>query len=71
MLGPENEETILKESGVPMIALAIVPQPGTSYVSISNEFYKRLESIKQTLPPEYEINVGLDQAKYIKNPYQK
>ncbi|MBK7810640.1 MAG: efflux RND transporter permease subunit [Saprospiraceae bacterium] len=66
VLGPENEETILKESGVPMIALAIVPQPGTSYVSISNEFYKRLESIKQTLPPEYEINVGLDQAKYIK-----
>ncbi|MBK9270689.1 MAG: efflux RND transporter permease subunit [Saprospiraceae bacterium] len=66
VLGPENEESILKQSGVPMIAIAIVPQPGTSYVAISDEFYKRLETIKQTLPAEYEINVGLDQAKFIK-----
>jgi multidrug efflux pump len=40
VLGPENEESVLKESGVPMIALAIVPQPGSNYVAISNEFYK-------------------------------
>lgn len=66
VLGPENEETILKESGVPMIALAIIPQPGTSYVSISDEFYKRLSQIKESLPDDYEINVGLDQAKHIK-----
>ncbi len=42
VLGPENEESGLKESGVPMIMLAIVPQPGANYVSIANEFYKRL-----------------------------
>lgn len=66
VLGPENEETILKESGVPMIALAVVPQPGTSYVAIADEFNKRLEQIRQTLPPEFEINVGLDQAQFIK-----
>ena len=38
VLGPENEETILKESGIPMIALAIVPLPGSNYVAISDEF---------------------------------
>ena len=41
VLGPENEETILKESMIPMIALALVPQPGSNYVAISDEFYKR------------------------------
>ncbi|RYE13985.1 MAG: efflux RND transporter permease subunit, partial [Sphingobacteriales bacterium] len=28
VLGPENEESVLKESGVPMIAVAVIPQPG-------------------------------------------
>ncbi|MEO6191292.1 MAG: efflux RND transporter permease subunit, partial [Saprospiraceae bacterium] len=65
VLGPEYEETVLKESGVPMIALALVPQPGTSYVAIAKEFYKRYDEIKSNLPPEYELNLGLDSAKYI------
>src|SRR5215218_5695624 len=46
VLGPENEESSLKESGIPMIALAIIPQPGSNYVEISDEFYKRLEELK-------------------------
>ena len=41
VLGPENEESVLKESGIPMIAIAIIPQPGTNYLDISKEFYKR------------------------------
>lgn len=65
-LGPENEETILKESGIPMIALAIVPQPGSNYVSISDEFYKRLEQIKKDVPEDVKINIALDQTKFIK-----
>ena len=40
-LGPENEETILKQSGTPMIGLALVPQPGSNYIEIADEFYKR------------------------------
>ncbi len=45
VLGPENEETMLKESGVPMVALAVIPQPGSNYVAIADEFYKRFEQI--------------------------
>jgi multidrug efflux pump len=66
VLGPENEETALKESGIPMIALALVPQPGSNYVSISNEFYKRLEQIKKDVPEDIKINIALDQTKFIK-----
>lgn len=66
VLGPENEETVLKGDGTPMIALAIVPQPGSNYVSISDEFYKRLEQIKKDMPEDVKINIALDQTKFIK-----
>lgn len=66
VLGPENEESVLKESGVPMIAMYIVPQPGSNYVSISNEFYKRFEQIKKEVPDDIHLQIGLDQTRYIK-----
>src|SRR5687767_1595667 len=66
VLGPENEESALKESAIPMIALAIVPQPGSNYVEISDEFYKRLEDIKKEVPEDIKINIALDQTKFIK-----
>ena len=66
VLGPENEESVLKESGVPMIALAIIPQPGSNYVAISDEFYKRLEQIKKDVPEDITLQIALDQTKFIK-----
>ena len=66
VLGPENEESGLKESGVPMIMLALVPQPGANYVSISDEFYKRLNSIKKELPADIKMDIGMDQTVFIK-----
>ncbi len=39
-LGAENEETILKESGIPMIGIGLVPQPGANYIDIADEFYR-------------------------------
>ncbi|WP_018628883.1 efflux RND transporter permease subunit [Niabella aurantiaca] len=66
VLGPENEESALKESAVPMIAMAVIPQPGANYVSISNEFYKRLETIKKEVPADIKLNIALDQTEYIK-----
>lgn len=65
-LGPENEETILKGNGIPMIALAVIPQPGSNYVAISDEFFKRLEQIKKEMPSDVTISIGLDQTKFIR-----
>lgn len=67
VLGPENEETSLKESGVPMIAVAIVPLPGANYVSISNEFYKRLDEIRREMPADIKLDVSTDQTRFIKS----
>jgi multidrug efflux pump len=66
VLGPENEETVLKESRIPMIALALVPQPGTNYVAISNEFYRRLDQLKKEIPDDIKLNIALDQTQFIK-----
>ena len=66
VLGPENEETVLRGNGIPMIALAVVPQPGSNYVSISDEFFRRLEQIKKDVPEDIKINIALDQTKFIK-----
>lgn len=66
VLGPENEETILRESRIPMIALALIPQPGSNYVAISDEFYKRFEQIKKDIPPDFSLDIALDQTKFIR-----
>ena len=62
VLGPENEESVLKESGVPMIAIAVIPQPGTNYIAISNDVQKRLEEIKKELPVDIRMEVSSDQT---------
>jgi multidrug efflux pump len=66
VLGPENEETLLKESMIPMIGMAIIPQPGSNYVEISNEFYRRLEQLKKDIPADIKLNIAMDQTQFIK-----
>lgn len=65
-LGPENEETLLRGNGIPMISIALIPQPGSNYVAIADEFYKRLEQIKKDMPDDIRLNVGMDQTRFIK-----
>jgi multidrug efflux pump len=66
VLGPENEETVFKENGVPLVGLAIIPQPGSNYIAISDEFYRRFEQIKKDLPEDISTKILLDQTVYIK-----
>jgi multidrug efflux pump len=66
VLGPENEESILRESRIPMIAIGIIPLPGANYVSISDEFYKRLEQVKSEMPEDITLDVSTDQTKFIR-----
>jgi hydrophobe/amphiphile efflux-1 (HAE1) family protein len=66
VLGPENEESVLKESAIPMIALAIVPQPGSNYVAIADEFYKRFDQIKKDVPEDIKLDIGLDQTQFVR-----
>ena len=66
VLGPEVEETNLKNNGVPMIGCGVVPQPGANYIDIADEFYKRVDQIKKELPKDYKLNFALDNTKFVR-----
>ncbi len=66
ILGPANEETQLKESSVPMVALAIIPQPGSNYVAIADEFYRRFEQLKKDVPKDFKVAIAMDTTSFIK-----
>ncbi|MCM0667097.1 efflux RND transporter permease subunit [Flavobacterium tyrosinilyticum] len=65
-LGPENIETSLMSSGLPMIGMAIVPMPGANYLDISAEFYKKFEALKKDLPKDIKLNIALDNTQFVK-----
>ncbi len=65
--GAENERTILKRDGVPMVGVALIPQPGSNYIDIVDEFYKRLEFIKKDIPADIKLGIGFDITDYIRN----
>lgn len=67
LLGPENEETIMRQSGVPMIGIGIIPLPDANYIDIADEFYKRLEKIKAEMPKDFELNLAIDTTKFIRS----
>jgi multidrug efflux pump len=65
-LGSENEETLLRIGGVPMVGVAVMPQPGANYVEIATEFYKRIEQLKKDVPKDIQINMAMDNTLFIK-----
>src|SRR5204863_5220808 len=65
-LGPEIEETSLKQAGVPMIGLGLVPQPGSNYIEIADAFYKRYDQLKKDIPKDFELDIVLDNTKFIR-----
>lgn len=65
-LYPENERTILKRDGIPMVGVVLIPQPGVNYIEIADEFYKRIEEIKKDLPADISLGIGFDVTKYIR-----
>jgi len=66
VIGSENEETVLRESGKPMVAVAIIPQPGANYLDISKEFYNRFDKLKADMPKDIQLKVALDNTLFIK-----
>ncbi|AHM60832.1 acriflavin resistance protein [Flammeovirgaceae bacterium 311] len=64
-LFPENERSILKRDGIPMVGVVLVPQPGSNSIEIAEEFYKRLEVLKRDVPADIELGIGFDTTDYI------
>ncbi|MCP9768154.1 efflux RND transporter permease subunit [Lacihabitans sp. LS3-19] len=66
-IGAENLETTLRWNGVPMCGIAVQPQPGSNYLDIAKEVYKRKAEIEKTLPPDIKLGTILDYTVFVKN----
>ncbi|MBL0012663.1 MAG: efflux RND transporter permease subunit [Flavobacterium sp.] len=65
-LGPENLETQMSQSGLPLVGVAIVPLPGANYLDISKEFYKKFDALKKDLPKDINLNIAIDNTVFVK-----
>jgi multidrug efflux pump len=65
-LGAENERSILKWNGIPMVGVVLIAQAGANNIAITNEFYKRLEILKKSLPADIKTVIGFDVTTFIK-----
>lgn len=60
-LVPENERTLVRgNGGVPMVGVAITPQPGSNQIDIVDECYKRVDKLKLEIPPDIVVGTNLD-----------
>jgi hydrophobe/amphiphile efflux-1 (HAE1) family protein len=65
-LGAEVEETIVRLNGAIGISLALIPLPGANQIAIADEFYRRFDQIKETVPPGMKLDVGFDKSKFMR-----
>lgn len=65
---PENERSILRgKELLPMVGVVLTPQPGANQIAIADEFYKRVDQIKNELPPDIKLGMAIDTTISIRN----
>ncbi|MBK7578123.1 MAG: efflux RND transporter permease subunit [Ignavibacteria bacterium] len=65
-LGAENERTLLRRDGVPMVGLAVSPQPGANQIEIVDEFYRRYEALRSFAPKDLTLQIAFDNTTFIR-----
>lgn len=70
-LAPEVERTLLKRDGVPMVAVAVIPQPGANQIEIVDNIYKKLAQIQKDIPADVKTLLGFDYTRYVRKSIQE
>ena len=65
-LGPAELKSYMKMNGVPMVGVAVIPQPGANHIEIADAVYERMEQMKKDLPDDVEYTYGFDSTKFIR-----
>lgn len=65
-LAPENEKTFFKRDMMPMISIAVIPQPGSNQIDIVDQIHKKLKQIQTTIPSDVILKEGFDNTKYVR-----
>ena len=66
-LYPENDQTIFRVNGVPGVALAVIPQPGSNQIDIADAFNKRLKEYGKDLPADLKLQPAIDNSIFIRD----
>ncbi len=65
-LGPEDQRSIMKRNGVPMVSVVVIPQPGANQINISDEVQRRMQLMQKDLPEDVKLDVAFDNTKFIR-----
>ncbi|MDX2176915.1 MAG: efflux RND transporter permease subunit [Candidatus Sumerlaeia bacterium] len=65
-LSAENLRSGNRSLGVPMIGVAVIPQPNTNAIAIADEFYRRLDSLRAALPDDIKLDLGYDFTRFVR-----
>ena len=65
-LGPADIKSYMKMNGIPMVGVAVIPQPGANHIEIADAVYTRMEQMKKDLPDDVEYTYGFDSTKFIR-----
>jgi hydrophobe/amphiphile efflux-1 (HAE1) family protein len=66
VLGPQDEESGARINGVTGVVLALIPLPGANDIQIADEFYKRLDQIKENAPKGMELQIARDKSIFVR-----
>lgn len=66
ILGPQNEESGATINGITGVVLALIPLPGANDIQIADEFYMRLDQIKENTPKGMELHIGRDKSIFVR-----
>ncbi|MDR3218081.1 MAG: efflux RND transporter permease subunit [Dysgonamonadaceae bacterium] len=66
-LGPEDQRSIMRKNGVPMISVVVIPQPGANHIEISDEVRVRMAQMQKDLPEDVTLDIVYDNTRFIRS----
>jgi len=67
VIGAQDEETGARINGDLGVIIILTPLPGANNIEIADEFYKRLEQIRRTIPEGMELSIAQDRSIFIRH----
>ncbi len=62
-----NKRTLLRGKGIiPMVGVAITPQPGANYIEIADAIYERVQRIEKDIPEDIIVSYAFDNTEPIR-----
>ena len=65
-LGPADEKSHMTMNGVPMVGVAVIPQPGANHIEIADAVYERMKQMEKDLPEDIQYTYSFDNTKFIR-----